>query len=287
MADNEQGENGGDKKPSSLIPRIISALVLAPIVLGAVYVGGVSLSLLLALVGAIVAWEWTRLTVSSPNLTHFLFPCFVGALLPLMAGWELQSSGEMVLSFSALAAGAALAALSRQVIGPRDGWPAAALGVVYSGLPVLTIIALRAIDDFGALSLLLILLIVWGMDIGAYFAGKSIGGPKMAPRLSPNKTWAGLIGGMIAAGVIAVLVGTYFEFGTWWKLALVGGVLGAWSQVGDVVESSLKRRAGAKDASGIIPGHGGVMDRVDGLWFAIPPFWLAVDWGLVGLGPLY
>jgi len=279
--------DAAEKKSSNLKQRVISAVILAPIVLGAVYVGGWPLAILLSVVGAIVGWEWTRLTLTTPRVMQFVLPCFIGAALPLMGMRELEVRGVLELTFVALAIGAGFAGLSRLPIGPRQGWASAALGVIYSGLPVLTILALCNRGNDGPLLLLMVLLIVWGMDIGAYFAGKSIGGPKMAPRLSPNKTWAGLIGGMITAGIIAAGVGSYFDFGIVWQLALIGAVLGAWSQVGDVVESSLKRRAGMKDASDIIPGHGGVMDRVDGLWFAVPPFWLAVDWGLVGNAPVF
>lgn len=274
-------------KQSNLRLRVISALVLAPIVLGAVYLGGWPLSLLLAAAGGIIAWEWSRLTIDNAGRTDFLLPCFAGAVIPLMATWEWRMAGEVPLTLMALAGASVFAAIGRIALGDAKNWSTAAVGVLYVGLPILTLMGIRSHPEHGVALLVLALFIVWAMDIGAYFSGKTIGGPKMAPRLSPNKTWAGLIGGMVTAGLVAALFGSYFDLGVWWHLALIGGLLGAWSQAGDVVESSLKRRAGVKDASNIIPGHGGVMDRVDGLWFAVPPFWLFVQWGLIGSGPAF
>ncbi len=279
-------------KQSNLRLRVISALVLAPLILAAVYFGGWPLTLLLAAVGGVIGWEWTRLTVQNAGLIDLLLPCAAGLLIPLMAAWESQATGEIALTLLALGAASLFAALGRVAVGDAKNWSSAAVGVIYTCLPLLTLMGIRTHgqdygSDDGMLLLVLALFIVWAMDSGAYFAGKTIGGPKMAPRLSPNKTWAGLIGGMLTAGLVAALFGGLLSLGIWWHLFLIGAVLGAWSQVGDVVESSLKRQAGVKDASNIIPGHGGVMDRVDGLWFAVPPFWLALQWNLLGATPSY
>ncbi|MEN8721570.1 MAG: phosphatidate cytidylyltransferase [Alphaproteobacteria bacterium] len=281
-----------EKKGSNLKLRVWSALVLAPIVLAAVYFGGWALSVLLAVAGGIIAWEWTRLTVQDAGWRDMLLPSAAGVFVPLLATWEWQTAGELPLTLLTLGGATLFAAIGRIAFGDAKNWASAAGGVLYACLPVLTVLSIRAHgQDYGEGDgiwlLVLILFIVWAMDIGAYFSGKTIGGPKMAPRLSPNKTWAGLIGGMITAGVVAAVFGGLFDLGVWWHLLLIGALLGAWSQVGDVVESSLKRQADVKDASNIIPGHGGVMDRVDGLWFAVPFFWLFLQWGLIGSAPAY
>ncbi len=280
------------KKGSNLKLRVISALVLAPIILAAVYFGDWALSILLAIAGGIIAWEWTGLTVKDARLQEYLLPCAAGLIIPLMASWEWDAYGEIPLTLLALGGATAFAAIGRVAFGDAKNWSTAAAGVLYACLPTLTVLSIRAhgqgfVEGDGMYLLVLILFIVWAMDIGAYFSGKTIGGPKMAPRLSPNKTWAGLIGGMVTAGLVAALFGGLLGLGVWWHLLLIGALLGAWSQVGDVVESSLKRHADVKDASNIIPGHGGVMDRVDGLWFAVPPFWLFLQWNLIGSTPAY
>jgi phosphatidate cytidylyltransferase len=114
-----------------------------------------------------------------------------------------------------------------------------------------------------------LLLVIWATDIGAYFAGRSIGGPKLAPRISPKKTWAGLFGGMVAAAAVAGLAGIWLDDfkPSLWNL-LLAMVLAVVSQIGDLLESHLKRRYDAKDSSNLIPGHGGVLDRTDGLMAA-------------------
>lgn len=144
------------------------------------------------------------------------------------------------------------------------------LGIPYILLP--SAVFLSVVTIFGSKgtgALLLLILVVAATDIGAYFAGRLIGGKKLAPRLSPNKTWAGLGGGVLAAiGVFLVWTeGEGFPDALWW-----GAILAITAQCGDIFESSLKRRAGVKDAGNILPGHGGLLDRLDGLLFAAPVF---------------
>ncbi|WP_438726354.1 phosphatidate cytidylyltransferase [Parasphingorhabdus sp. DH2-15] len=142
--------------------------------------------------------------------------------------------------------------------------PAYLLGAIYIGLAVITLIFFRHKDDSG-LETLFLLLVVVATDIGAYFAGRALGGPKLAPRISPNKTWAGLIGGMVAA----TIVWTGFNIasnGQALHIALVGGAMMAFvAQMGDLLQSAMKRRAGVKDSGTVLPGHGGLFDRTDGM----------------------
>jgi phosphatidate cytidylyltransferase len=138
------------------------------------------------------------------------------------------------------------------------------LCVLYVGLPCVAILWLRA-EPLGLATLLWIFALVWATDTGAYFAGRAIGGPKLMPAVSPKKTWAGLFGGMVAAALAGAVVGFIVDGASPWLLAVVSAVLAVIAQSGDLGESALKRRFGAKDSSGLIPGHGGVLDRVDGL----------------------
>jgi len=137
-----------------------------------------------------------------------------------------------------------------------------AAGVFYAGLPALAIIYMREIDN-GILIVFWTLALVWATDIGAYFSGRAIGGPKLAPQYSPNKTWAGLIGGVILTTAVSFVLHLYWGLPLY--LVLLSIPLAVLAQMGDLFESWLKRKAGAKDSGTIFPGHGGVMDRLDGL----------------------
>lgn len=143
------------------------------------------------------------------------------------------------------------------------------VGLVYVFLPGLCLIWLRE----QALSYtLMIILAVWMTDTGAFFTGRKFGGPKVAPKISPNKTWSGLIGGMVASGVTCFLVARYYGLNPAWIFAVAGLVIAVVAQAGDFFESWMKRRAGVKDSGTLIPGHGGILDRIDGLLTAVPCF---------------
>jgi phosphatidate cytidylyltransferase len=152
--------------------------------------------------------------------------------------------------------GGAALLLGLVTLSGRLGW-----GLLYVVLPAVGLLYLR--DQHGLALTLWALAVVWATDIGAYFAGRAIGGPKLAPRLSPNKTWAGLIGGMVTAAAVgaAIAIGADLSM----RLLWLGGVMAVFAQAGDLFESWLKRRAGVKDSGAILPGHGGVLDRLDGL----------------------
>lgn len=157
------------------------------------------------------------------------------------------------LGFAALLAPALLAAaLSRRLV---MGW-----GVLYIGIPGFALLSLSWVWET---LVLWVFFITWATDILAYFAGRAIGGPKLAPRISPNKTWAGLIGGMIGAGLVGYATAIWFEMEP--LFLWLGAPMGAIAQLGDLYESWEKRRAGVKDSGRLLPGHGGVLDRLDGL----------------------
>ena len=139
------------------------------------------------------------------------------------------------------------------------------IGLAYAGIPALAIAKLRGADGEGLAAVLFLFAAVWATDILAYFTGRAIGGPKLAPSISPGKTWSGAIGGAVSGVIAAWGVAAAFGRGGDWRLPLVALAVSVISQMGDLYESSVKRRAGVKDSSHLIPGHGGVLDRVDGL----------------------
>ena len=153
----------------------------------------------------------------------------------------------------------------------------ALLGSLYSAIPIILLPPLRNTDaPAGILLILFLFLIVAVTDVAAYFAGRSIGGPKLAPRISPKKTWSGALGGLFAAILVGALFG-YFVLPEMIFVCGVGaGVLSVFSQAGDMFESSVKRHFGVKDSSNLIPGHGGFMDRLDGMLFAVIPMFVYV-----------
>lgn len=243
---------------NSLLLRSLSAVVLAPPVLAAVWFGTPYFEGLILISAGIMAWEWegivTKDSFGNPGIALGL-SCLVALLLlfvnPLYA-LVVMALGAMVSSLIA-------------PVGLR-GWMA--VGGVYIFLPLAALLLLRG-ADIGQALMVWLLLIVWATDIGAYAAGLTIGGPKLAPRISPKKTWAGLVGGMVAAGAAAGLAGGWLGFvSPFAKLFLIGAMLAVVAQVGDLFESHMKRRFEVKDSSHLIPGHGGFLDRVDGLMAA-------------------
>ena len=252
-----------DPKPAGRLgrdfgTRLVSGLVLAAAALALTWVGVVPFALLVLAVTLIVAWEWGIIVRKSGFDTIFVLHAIaviVAVVLTLM-GWP-------ALGIIAVLVGAILAAL----LGFESLGRLSALGVLYAGLPAISLIWIRATPTYGFEAALFLLLAVWASDTGAYAAGRLIGGPKLMPAVSPNKTWSGL-GGAISG---AVLVGAGFALAmpslSGWRLVALAAALAVISQIGDLMESALKRWHGVKDASGLIPGHGGFMDRVDGLIF--------------------
>lgn len=238
--------------------RIVSALVLAPVVLGAVWLGGWPFSLLLAVAAILMAQETARLLFDDGSFRRT-------ALLAVtaLAGIALASLGLEAAALAAAAAGLAFALAARSWK-HETLWPAF-VAYPYLLLPLIGLIWLRADPVLGLMVVFWLLATVWAIDICAYFAGRFIGGPKLAPRISPKKTWAGLIGGMAGAVVVAVLTSIWLESGSPLLLSLVAIGLTLIEQAGDFAESAFKRRAGVKDSGNLIPGHGGILDRVDGL----------------------
>ncbi len=259
---------------SNLQLRIVSGVVLAIIVLALTWTGGLPFRLLAAAIGALVFYEWTTVSNLRRDWPLWLAAWILVAiiLVALAAGLE----GDLMLI---LAVVPTLALLSTGQV--RKLGPLAATGMAYAILPAVALAFLRGSDTSGLLAILYLFAVVWGTDIFAFFVGRAVGGPKLAPSISPGKTWSGAVGGAVAALVAGWIVTYFAGHPSPLLMGLLALPLSAVSQAGDLFESGFKRRFGAKDSSQLIPGHGGVMDRVDGLVAAAVALYLA-GWLLAG-----
>jgi len=254
---------------NNLFQRIVSALLLLPLVLAPVYYGGWWFAALLMVGGVFMATEWVALTSTGNRLVGFILAGFVVVLVGVIE--SVSPSASLVLTLFLCVAVVGTISVKLSFL-KRLGWWL--IGFSYVSLPLVALWWLRTVDG---LLVLWVLLIVWATDIGGYFAGKGIGGPKLAPRISPKKTWAGLLGGMVLSIVASLGLAVFAPFGpTGTLLIIFAAMFAIWSQVGDLFESGVKRAFGVKDSGGLIPGHGGVLDRVDGLVFVAPAMAVAV-----------
>ena len=251
-------------RPGSLRLRVASVAVLAPIALGCVYLGGWALVALVALGAVLAADEWDRLC-GGEGVRGTVGIVHIGIVLAiaLLAGAELYGA--------ALAVGIVgmfgLAVVANQ-LGRRAVWPAA--GVVYFALPAVALIWLRGDPEAGRISLFWLFGVVWATDIAGFVVGRSVGGPRLAPRISPKKTMSGFAGGLAGAALVGVVAAWLTDDAGLALLAVVSLGLSLVSQAGDLSESAAKRHYGVKDSGNLIPGHGGILDRIDGLLFAAP-----------------
>jgi phosphatidate cytidylyltransferase len=244
-------------KSGELRTRILSALVLAPAALALAWLGGWPFAVLLAAASVAMAGELSALLPANSPTGRLLLGGFaLGAVL-------LAARGLPAAAIIGGAAGLAFAVSARMWKG-EPLWPAV-LAFPYLVLPLVSLIWLRLDPAYGRIAIFWLLGVVWATDTFAYFAGRSIGGPKLAPRLSPNKTWAGLGGGMFGAALVGGGAAIWLTLGSPLRLALISALIAVVAQAGDILESALKRRAGVKDSGKLIPGHGGILDRVDGL----------------------
>jgi len=194
---------------AGLLLRALSAAILGPLLLAAVWFGFPWIDLVAAIAAPVMILEWSRLTRGAPVLRVLAWSYGLAALVALL-------------------------------------W-------------------LRHQPVLGRETILWVLVCIWATDIGAYFVGRTAGGAKLAPSISPGKTWSGLVGGMAWAAVASALLGYVFGLGETLPLAIAGAALAVVGQAGDLLESAAKRRAGVKDSGRLIPGHGGLLDRIDGL----------------------
>lgn len=252
---------------------------MAPLALGAVYLGGLVFLALLSLAAWLMGREWSRLVDQGRLGRSSLLLSLVTTGLLLMRTVDVPHA---VVTGATVAAAGALFLYAR--IGRMPAPASYAAGVLAIALPLLALDWLRLLPMQGLAMVLWLLGIVWATDIGAYAFGRTIGGPRLAPRISPNKTWAGLLGGMACAAVVGGFAALWIEGIGPVAAVTVSAALAVISQIGDLAESRMKRRFGVKDTGGLIPGHGGLLDRTDGLLAAAPVFALLVlgSRGLVG-----
>jgi phosphatidate cytidylyltransferase len=261
VADADPANPSGTIAPGgqNLTLRICSALALAPLAIATAYFGGWPFAIFWGLAAIGVFWEWGSLVDGKERL-----PVAMVGGAALVIAFLLATYGHLMVAIG-------IVVITMGVIAPlappqHRGWVAG--GVPYAGAIGLAPVALRSDGEYGFVALIFLFAVVWTTDIVAYFFGRMIGGPKLLPRISPKKTWSGAICGLAAAVVAAVAIAKATGLSGLFAVAVVAAILSAVAQVGDLFESLVKRKFGAKDSSHLIPGHGGLMDRLDGFLFA-------------------
>lgn len=237
--------------------RLASGAVVALVTAAAIYAGPVPFAFLVFLVAAAMSWEWGEIVrkegFDTPGILHVASVAAAAVLTSLsMAGLGVAAVLVGAIAVSALLFGGGQAKLS-------------SLGVLYTGLPVVALVWMRSDEALGLQAVVFVLAAVVATDIAAYATGRTFGGPKLMPSVSPGKTWSGLAGGVVAAAIAGGIFSLLAHTGAPLWLAFLAALLALTAQAGDLAESALKRSYGLKDASNLIPGHGGFMDRMDGI----------------------
>jgi phosphatidate cytidylyltransferase len=237
--------------------RVGSSLILIAVIAAVVWFGPPAFDVFILVCSILLAHEWRRLFAedlwSVPSL---------GLFLAVIASVVIASQMRPLWGLAACGLGT-IAVYAAEAVKARSMAAWFAIGALYIGIPAIALIGIAHDPRWGRETLAVAIVAVAATDIGAYFTGKAFGGPKLAPKISPKKTWAGLVGGMISASFLTMGMGLFLGFPIWLGAALGTG-LAVISQLGDLFESAIKRRFGVKDSGGIIPGHGGLFDRVDG-----------------------
>lgn len=280
---------------SELARRVIVSVIGAPIAVGVIWLGDAALATFVSMLAAIAAWEFYRIASASGGAPMSLVGIVVAALLPIAVHAQFLGVIRVpTVTVSMLVLGIISAAIWLR---GANGKPLLAagttlLGIAYTGGTLSFAYALRYFnyavgDTAGALVLILPVLLTWASDTGAYFAGRAVGGPKLMPSVSPAKTVAGSLGAILTTiGICALYVHyllrpqTQLAF-TPWGLATFAVSISVAAQLGDLAESMFKREAGVKDSGIIFPGHGGMLDRLDSLFFVLPVAYVMYGWLLV------
>lgn len=246
---------------SQLGQRVVTGMVLVAVAVAALWAGGYSFAVLAAAAVLVMFTEWTTMH-RLPLLLRRLGLAVLAAVV-----WVTAVMGTPAEALMLLGGGAGLIGLFAGRMVKGGGRPMA-LGLLYCGLPAVALIWLRG-TSWGFYATLFVMAVVWGADVAAYFTGRAVGGPRLAPAISPNKTWSGaaggLVGALVVAGVLALIWPGYANGAGIGRLVLLALPLAVLSILGDLFASGLKRRAGVKDSGKLLPGHGGVIDRLDGL----------------------
>lgn len=249
---------------SGLKPRLLTGVIVSLVCIPPFYIGGYIWTALVAAFAVRMMYEWVRMTdtEATPLALGLAMVGLLVALLYAVQGLPLWAIGALVL--------ATLVAVTERL--SRGGAVWTAIGLPYIIVPAVLIILLRGaevgFETRGFTQLIFIILVVVAADVGAYFGGSTLGGPKLAPKLSPNKTWSGAISGLVSACIIAVITGFFIGLPAWASAALALPLV-ILSVLGDLLESKVKRHLGVKDTGTLLPGHGGLLDRLDSLMAAI------------------
>ncbi len=257
---------------SGFLTRAKSAIIIVAVVFAVSYIGGFFFTLAMAVCAAYSVYEWANLTLSNKTVDErlrLMAMAFAGSIViisglvdnPAMTLWILFAFCFFILSFNASKDGPYIAKFI--------------FGIVYICFSLNVMVWLRNVSPHGFYNVITLISIVWSSDVFAYISGKTIGGPKLAPAISPKKTWAGFIGSSVGAGIVAAMLAspvTLAIFGAetlgglgWFGYMLIGFILAMFGQAGDLLVSLLKRHYNVKDTGNIIPGHGGLLDRIDAL----------------------
>ena len=255
-------QSGDPARWGDLRLRIVSAGILAPLALICIWRGGAAFAGLVTLISIGLAYEWLGLCRQRGSLAAVgLFAC-----LPLAV--VVAALDHASLALLLLAAVTALTALFTRGVSPARPL---AFGIPYLGLGAVALLWLRQPPVSGGVNVIVLLLVVWSSDIGAYMVGRAIGGKRLAPAISPGKTWSGAIGGLVAAAGLGLVASLWLQHGAISvRPAVFAALIGIVSQAGDLFESLLKRHFGVKDSGNLIPGHGGLLDRLDAVLTAAP-----------------
>ena len=265
----EAGNNGmpagaapAGARRKQLIRRAAVAVPMAAASLGIVWIGDRPFAALIAFLCIMLVFEWTRLVDRAEFSGGFYILSFTA-----IASVFLAASGEYAFAYAGACAGGIVSMLLERSAGRASLW--AVLGVFYVIMPCIALVWIRSEPEHGRALVMFLFAAVWLTDIGAYLVGKALGGPLLAPKISPGKTWSGTVGGIAlgTAGCLALGLAGIGD-GPVWRLGLLGLALGIATVVGDIAESALKRHFGVKDSGGYLPGHGGILDRLDGMIFA-------------------
>ncbi len=267
-SEKNNGEAGQSAGGSALTLRLLSALVLVPLAVTVVYFGAWPLAGFLGLVGVLMLFEWYRMALSDGAHMAAFAPVFMVSTVSALLCFYFATNSNWLASILTLGIGSlGSLILSLKKAKTQALWVVAALP--YIVFPGIIFIWIRAEVDLGLEIIFWMLFVVWATDSGGYIAGRSIGGWKLAPSISPNKTWAGFFGGIVLSILMGVIAAYLIEDASLQVFVILSAVLSVISQLGDLFESAVKRHFGVKDISGFIPGHGGVLDRMDGLLFVL------------------
>ena len=255
-------------KTSSIVKRIVTALILVPVTVGVLYAGYPYVQVMALVFGGMMAWEWSNMVPNKGTGTYgIVYALAVATAVFASCPWAVAAvvAGAAVLVWIK-----ARGEVRRHLL---------TLGVLYISIGIGSLVWLYG--QVGFLDTMWFLLMVWGVDTGGYVVGSTVKGPKLAPKISPNKTWSGLLGGVVLSVLVSIAYSYAFtEQDHVLFYAVLGGIIAVIAQIGDLVESYIKRSLGIKDSSNLIPGHGGAFDRIDGLIFAAPLVFLLFRYGV-------